>query len=122
MLYNANKLAHFKACQNSTRYGFSDWYAPSISELLLIEQYANLDTTIYFSSTTLDTEFSVADEYNFSSDASSYGGTLINAFKTLDHYTLSGNSFNSLTISTSIVTFDYNSGFWNYSVRAVRAF
>ena len=110
------------ACQNSNRYGFSDWYAPSISELLLIEQYANLDTTIYFSSTTLDTEFSVADEYNFSSDASSSGGTLINAFKTLDHYTLSGNSFNSLTISTSIVTFDYNSGFGNYSVRAVRAF
>ena len=116
------------ACQNSTRYGFSDWYAPSLSELLLVEQFAGLDSNQYFSSSTVDTEFAGVDDYdNVSSFSSSYAN-LINSFKILDHYA------SEPTISTIIpgndVYYDewYNIKGVNYlniiiiNVRAVRAF
>ena len=116
------------ACQNSTRYGFSDWYAPSLSELLLIEQFANLDSNQYFSSSTVDTEFAGVDDGSNVSGFSYPYANLINSFKILDHYA------SEPTISTIIpgndVYYDewYNIKGVNYlniiiiNVRAVRAF
>jgi hypothetical protein len=116
------------ACQNSTRYGFSDWYAPSLSELLLVEQFAGLDSNQYFSSSTVDTEFAGADEYSYLSNNNYAFSSLVNSFKILDHYA------SEPTISTIIpgndVYYDewYNNYAVNYmniiilNVRAVRAF
>jgi len=116
------------ACQNSTRYGFSDWYAPSLSELLLIEQFANLDSNQYFSSSTVDTEFAGVDDGSNVSGFSYPYANLINSFKILDHYA------SEPTISTIIpgndVYYDewYNIKGVNYlniiivNVRSVRAF
>ena len=116
------------ACQNSNRYGFSDWYAPSLSELLLVEQFSGLDSNQYFSSSTVDTEFAGADEWAYVSDNSIFQGNLVNSFKIFDHYATVP------TISTIIpgndVYYDewYNYNGLNYiniimpNVRAVRAF
>ena len=116
------------ACQNSNRYGFSDWYAPSLSELLLVEQFSGLDSNQYFSSSTVDTEFAGADEDQYLSGGSYLIANLINSFKILDHYA------SEPTISTIIPGNDayydewYNNYAVNYmniiilNVRAVRAF
>jgi hypothetical protein len=116
------------ACQNSNRYGFSDWYAPSLSELLLVEQFSGLDSNQYFSSSTVDTEFAGADEDQYLSGDSYLIANLINSFKILDHYA------SEPTISTIIPGNDayydewYNNYAVNYmniiilNVRAVRAF
>lgn len=116
------------ACQNSNRYGFSDWYAPSLSELLLVEQFAGLDSNQYFSSSTVDTEFAGVDEYANVSFYSYPYANLINSFKILDHYA------SEPTISTIIPGNDVYYNEWynikgvNYlniiiiNVRAVRAF
>ena len=111
------------ACQNSNRYGFSDWYAPSLSELLLVEQFSGLDSNQYFSSTTVDTEFAGSDWENYLSNYSFYDANLINSFKILDHY---ATYTSTSTIVPGNEEYYYN---WGLSlniimphVRAVRAF
>ena len=111
------------ACQNSNRYGFSDWYAPSLSELLLVEQFAGLDSNQYFSSSTVDTEFASSDGDQYLSSYSFFDGNLINSFKILDHYA----TYTSIsTIVPGNEEYYFN---WGLSlniilphVRAVRAF
>ena len=111
------------ACQNSNRYGFSDWYAPSLSELLLVEQFAGLDSNQYFSSSTLDTEFAASDYNQYLSGNADFEANLINSFKILDHYA----TYTSIsTIVPGNEEYYFN---WGLSlniilphVRAVRAF
>lgn len=111
------------ACQNSNRYGFSDWYAPSLSELLLVEQFSVLDSNQYFSSTTVDTEFAGSDWEQYLSSYSFYDANLINSFKILDHY---ATYTSTSTIVPGNEEYYY---YWGLSlniimphVRAVRAF